>query len=229
MEVSNLILVRHGQSEWNKLDRFTGWVDVGLSEKGIEEAKSAGEKIKDTGILFDNIFTSILKRSVQTFDQINKIFNIPANFKKDWRLNERHYGALQGLNKQKMRDIHGDEQVLIWRRSYDVRPPELEKHEVEKLRNQQCFLDQDINPFPKSESLEDTFKRLMPFIDSDLIPLIKNNKNILIAAHGNSIRAMLKFFEKISDHEIIKVEIPTGEPIHLSFNNELKLLDKKYL
>ena len=229
LDKSNLILVRHGQSEWNKLDRFTGWMDVGLSEKGIEEAKSAGKKIKDTGILFDNAFTSILQRSIQTFDQINKIFDISVNFKKDWRLNERHYGALQGLSKQKMRDIHGDEQVLIWRRSYDVRPPELEKDEFEKLKSQECFLGHDIDPFPKCESLKDTFRRLMPFIDLNLIPLINSNKNILISAHGNSIRAMLKFFEKISDHEIVKVEIPTGEPLHLSFNHELKLLDKKYL
>ena len=229
MSKSNLILVRHGQSEWNKLDQFTGWVDVGLSKKGIEEAKNAGAKIKDTEILFDNAFTSILKRSIQTFDQINRICNIPINFRKDWRLNERHYGALQGLNKQKMRDINGDEQVLIWRRSYDVRPPELEKDEVEKLRRQECFLGQNIDPFPKCESLKDTFKRLMPFIDLNLTPLIKNNKNILISAHGNSIRAMIKFFEKISDNEIVKVEIPTGEPLHLLLNNELKVLDKKYL
>lgn len=229
MKNSNLILVRHGQSEWNKLDQFTGWIDVDLSREGIKEAKSAGKKIKKSGIIFDNVFTSILKRSIQTFDQINCACDISTDYEKNWRLNERHYGKLQGLNKQKMRDIHGDDQVLVWRRSYDVRPPALEEKESEKLKNQDCFFDQEIDPFPNSESLKDTYERLKPFLNDTLIPLIRIKKNILICAHGNSIRAMLKFFEKISDEKIIEVEIPTGEPIQLVLDHQLKLVEKKYL
>lgn len=229
MNASNLILVRHGQSEWNKLDQFTGWIDVDLSNEGIREAKSAGKKIKKSGIIFDNVFTSILKRSIQTFDQINFACNISIDYEKNWRLNERHYGKLQGLNKQKMRDIHGDDQVLVWRRSYDVRPPALEEKELEKLKNQDCFFGQEIDPFPNCESLKDTYERLRPFLKNTLIPLIKIKKNILICAHGNSIRAMLKFFEKISDEKIIEVEIPTGEPMQLVLDHQLKIVEKKYL
>jgi len=229
MKNSNLILVRHGQSEWNKLDQFTGWIDVDLSSEGIREAKSAGKKIKKSAIIFDNVFTSILKRSIQTFDQINFACNISIDYEKNWRLNERHYGKLQGLNKQKMRDIHGDDQVLVWRRSYDVRPPALEGKELEKLKNQDCFFGQEIDPFPNCESLKDTYERLRPFLNNTLIPLIKIKKNILICAHGNSIRAMLKFFEKISDEKIIEVEIPTGEPMQLVLDHQLKIVEKKYL
>ena len=229
MKNSNLILVRHGQSEWNKLDQFTGWIDVDLSSEGIREAKSAGKKIKKSAIIFDNVFTSILKRSIQTFDQINFACNISIDYEKNWRLNERHYGKLQGLNKQKMRDIHGDDQVLVWRRSYDVRPPALEEKELEKLKNQDCFFGQEIDPFPNCESLKDTYERLRPFLNNTLIPLIKIKKNILICAHGNSIRAMLKFFEKISDEKIIEVEIPTGEPMQLVLDHQLKIVEKKYL
>ena len=229
MSKSNLILVRHGQSEWNKLDQFTGWIDVDLSSEGIREAKSAGKKIKKSAIIFDNVFTSILKRSIQTFDQINFACNISIDYEKNWRLNERHYGKLQGLNKQKMRDIHGDDQVLVWRRSYDVRPPALEGKELEKLKNQDCFFGQEIDPFPNCESLKDTYERLRPFLNNTLIPLIKIKKNILICAHGNSIRAMLKFFEKISDEKIIEVEIPTGEPMQLVLDHQLKIVEKKYL
>lgn len=229
MNASNLILVRHGQSEWNRLDQFTGWVDVGLSEEGFKEAKNAGKKIHKTGIKFDFSFSSILKRSIQTYDQINNICDISSKHREDWRLNERHYGKLQGLNKQKMRDIHGDEQVLIWRRSYEVRPPELEGEDLEKLMNQKCFVGQKIDPFPRCESLKDTYERLKSFLDDILVPLLKKDKNIIISAHGNSIRAMLKFFEEISDQEIVKVEIPTGEPLHLMFSDEAKLLSRKYL
>ena len=228
MSKSNLILVRHGQSEWNKLDKFTGWVDVGLSKEGFKEAENAGKKINKTGIKFDFSFSSILKRSVQTYHQINDICDISSGLVKDWRLNERHYGKLQGLNKQKMRDTHGDDQVLIWRRSYDVRPPELEDEDLYKLMNQKCFVDQKIEPFPKCESLKDTYERLKSFLDNILIPLLKKDKNIIISAHGNSIRALLKYFENISDKDIVKLEIPTGEPLLLEFKKE-KLNHKKYL
>ena len=229
INTSNIILIRHGQSEWNKLNKFTGWVDIDLSDNGIVEAEEAAPQILKSNIEFDNIYTSSLSRAIKTFQIINKICNFAADYEINWRLNERHYGALQGLNKQKMRDIHGDDQVLIWRRSYDVRPPDLKEKALEKLKNQDCFLGQKIDFFPSSESLKDTYKRLLPFINRNLIPLIKTNKNILICAHGNSIRALLKFFEKISDEKIVEVEIPTGKPLLITLTPELKIVEKKYL
>ena len=228
MNKSKLIIVRHGQSEWNKQDKFTGWVDVPLSVEGKEEAKSAGVKIKKLDFNFDYSFSSILKRSIQTYQEIDKVCNINNELIQDWRLNERHYGNLQGLNKQEMRNLHGDEQVLTWRRSYDVKPPKINSESHKELLNQECFNNVDINPFPKNESLKDTVTRLKPFISDILFPIIESSKNIVISAHGNSIRAMLKYIEKISDEDIVKIEIPTGKPMLLEFNNS-KLELKKYI
>ena len=228
MNKSNLILVRHGQSEWNKQDKFTGWVDVPLSSDGINEAKEAGLTISNLGIEINHSFSSVLERSIQTYSEINKICKIGAKLKTDWRLNERHYGDLQGLNKQEMRNKHGEEQVLIWRRSYDTKPPEININSHKKLIEQECFRGLNIDPFPKNESLKDTFFRLIPFLENILMPLINLDKNILISAHGNSIRAILKYFEKISDNNIVKVEIPTGKPLLLEFKLG-KLVLKKYL
>ena len=228
MNKSKLILVRHGQSEWNKQDKFTGWVDVPLSSEGKKEAKVAGEEIKKLDINFDYSFSSILKRSIQTYEEINKVCHINNELIQDWRLNERHYGNLQGLNKQEMRNLHGDEQVLLWRRSYDVKPPKINLESHNKLINQECFKKVNINPFPKNESLKDTVFRLKPFISNKLFPIIKSRKNIFISAHGNSIRAMLKYIENISDEDIIKIEIPTGKPMLLEFNYN-KLESKKYI
>ena len=228
MNKSKLILVRHGQSEWNKQDKFTGWVDVPLSSEGKKEAKVAGEEIKKLNINFDYSFSSILKRSIQTYEEINKVCHINNELIQDWRLNERHYGNLQGLNKQEMRNLHGDEQVLLWRRSYDVKPPKINLESHNKLINQECFKKVNINPFPKNESLKDTVFRLKPFISNKLFPIIKSRKNIFISAHGNSIRAMLKYIENISDEDIIKIEIPTGKPMLLEFNYN-KLESKKYI
>ena len=228
MNKSKLILVRHGQSEWNKQDKFTGWGDVPLSSEGKKEAKVAGEEIKKLDINFDYSFSSILKRSIQTYEEINKVCHINNELIQDWRLNERHYGNLQGLNKQEMRNLHGDEQVLLWRRSYDVKPPKINLESHNKLINQECFKKVNINPFPKNESLKDTVFRLKPFISNKLFPIIKSRKNIFISAHGNSIRAMLKYIENISDEDIIKIEIPTGKPMLLEFNDN-KLESKKYI
>ena len=228
MNKSKLILVRHGQSEWNKQDKFTGWVDVPLSSEGKKEAKVAGEEIKKLDINFDYSFSSILKRSIQTYEEINKVCHINNELIQDWRLNERHYGNLQGLNKQEMRNLHGDEQVLLWRRSYDVKPPKINLESHNKLINQECFKKVNIDPFPKNESLKDTVFRLKPFISNKLFPIIKSRKNIFISAHGNSIRAMLKYIENISDEDIIKIEIPTGKPMLLEFNDN-KLESKKYI
>tara|TARA_B100000941_G_scaffold218726_1_gene161456 strand:- start:10251 stop:10955 length:705 start_codon:yes stop_codon:yes gene_type:complete len=225
---SSLVLVRHGQSEWNKQDKFTGWVDVPLSFEGKKEAKVAGEKIKKLDISFDYLFCSILKRSIQTYQEIDKVCHFNNKLIKDWRLNERHYGNLQGLNKQEMRNLHGDEQVLKWRRSYNVKPPKINLESHKKLINQECYKKVNINPFPKNESLKDTVLRLEPFITKKLFPIIKSNKNIFISAHGNSIRAMLKYIENISNEDIIKIEIPTGEPMLLKFN-DINLESKKYI
>ena len=228
MNKSKLIIVRHGQSEWNKQDKFTGWVDVPLSSEGKKEAKVAGEEIKKLDINFDYSFSSILKRSIQTYEEINKVCHINNELIQDWRLNERHYGNLQGLNKQEMRNLHGDEQVLLWRRSYDVKPPKINLESHNKLINQECFKKVNIDPFPKNESLKDTVFRLKPFISNKLFPILKLRKNIFISAHGNSIRAMLKYIENISDEDIIKIEIPTGKPMLLEFNYN-KLESKKYI
>lgn len=199
----NLVLVRHGQSQWNLENRFTGWIDIDLSERGIEEAKSAGEKLK--GYKFDIAFTSALIRAQRTLDIILEIINqtnIPVE--KDKALNERMYGDLQGLNKDEMRVKFGAEQVHIWRRSYDVAPP-------------------------NGESLKNTAERVMPYYYSKILPELKAGKNILISAHGNSLRAMVKHLDNLSDEEIVKTEIPTGEPILYVFDKDLIVLEKKYI
>ncbi|MBM31931.1 MAG: 2,3-diphosphoglycerate-dependent phosphoglycerate mutase [Chloroflexi bacterium] len=227
--MAKVVLVRHGQSIWNLENKFTGWVDVDLSKNGEKEALNAGKILQQTDIKFDVVYSSILLRAVRTLEIIlHQINQENLVVFKDWRLNERHYGGLQGLNKQEIINIHGDEQVLIWRRSYDTKPPKIDNDSHEKLLNQKCFEGLNINTFPKHESLKDTYSRLMPFLQKEFIPLIKSKKNIIISAHGNSIRALLKYFEGISDENIVKLEIPTGKPLLLEFNNN-NLVSKKYL
>jgi len=199
----DLVVVRHGQSQWNLENRFTGWIDIDLSEKGIEEAKSAGEKLK--GWNFDKAYTSALTRAQRTLDIILEIIglqNIPVE--KDKALNERMYGDLQGLNKDETRRKFGDEQVKLWRRSYDVAPP-------------------------NGESLKDTAARVMPYFERKIVPDLKSGKNILISAHGNSLRALVMFFEKLSKEEIVGTEIPTGIPKYYKLDNDLNILEQKYL
>ncbi len=217
----NLILIRHGQSEWNKKGLFTGWEDVPLSEKGIIEARDAGLLLKDFKLT--KAYTSMLRRAIHTcwlvLEEANQM-NIPV--KKDWQLNERHYGALQGKNKQEMRELHGDEQVHIWRRSFTTKPPQSEAKEVP-------YLYKGLDSFPTGESLNDTCKRVAPYWEDTISKDVLSGEQVLIAAHGNSLRALIKHLEKISDDEIVKLEIPTGKPILIKLDKDLNFISREFL
>jgi len=226
----NLILVRHGQSQWNLENRFTGWYDSDLTDKGIEEAKKAGELIKSLNLKFEYGFTSFQKRAIRTFETIIQTsnLNIP-NITKAWQLNERHYGGLQGLNKEETAKKHGIEQVMIWRRSYDTPPPPLDRNNPDHPVNSGVYKSIDSKLIPDTESLKDTYNRTVPYYLENIEPLLKNKKNILISAHGNSLRALCKKIFNISDEQIVKLEIPTGNPIQIEFDDLLKIQTYKYL
>ena len=225
-----LILVRHGQSEWNQLNQFTGWEDVGLTEKGINEAKSAGHKLKEAGIDFDLAYTSRLKRAIKTLyyilDETDRLW---VDVTKTWRLNERHYGALQGLNKKETAEKYGDEQVHIWRRSYDVCPPAMAADQVAKFLVDPRYANLAKDRIPLTENLKITLERVMPFYEDYIVPALLDDKNVLVAAHGNSLRALIKKIEGIADDEITSLEIATGVPIVYEFDADLKVVDKKIL
>lgn len=220
-----IVLLRHGESIWNKENRFTGWTDVDLSEKGIEEAKSAGQILKNSGYTFDLAFTSLLKRAIRTLwivlDEMDLMW-IPVY--KSWRLNERHYGALQGLNKSEMAEKFGEEQVLIWRRSYDVPPPPLEKTDQRYPGNDPRYSDLSPNEIPATECLKDTVARFLPYWQQHILPMVKEEKRIIIVAHGNSLRALVKILDHISDEEIVHLNIPTGIPFVYELDKNLKPL-----
>ena len=220
-----LVLVRHGQSEWNLKNRFTGWVDVDLSEKGYEEAVHAGEILKREGILFDKAYTSVLKRAIKTLNIILEETDqlwLPTT--KSWRLNERHYGALQGLNKAETAEKYGDEQVHIWRRSYDVLPPDMDVNSELSQCGDRRYLEDVV---PMAENLKVTLDRVIPIWQDQIEPDLRSGKNIIIAAHGNSLRALTKHLEKISDEDIMGVEIPTGSPIIYDLDKNLNIIEKK--
>lgn len=225
-----LVLLRHGESIWNKENRFTGWIDVDLSEKGIAEAKKAGQILKEQGYFFDIAYTSVLKRAIRTLwivlDEMDLMW-IPVY--RSWRLNERHYGALQGLNKAEMAAKHGEDQVLIWRRSYDIRPPSLEKTDEMYPGNDPKYADLNKKDVPQTECLKDTVDRFLPYWHEVLAPTIKSGKRVIISAHGNSLRALLKHVGNISDEEIVKLNIPTGIPLIYEMDRELKPLKSYYL
>ncbi|MBN2852523.1 MAG: 2,3-diphosphoglycerate-dependent phosphoglycerate mutase [Clostridia bacterium] len=225
-----LVLVRHGESLWNMENRFTGWTDVDLSEKGIEEAKNAGKILKEKGYEFDIAFTSVLKRAVKTLyyilDEMDKLW-LPVE--KSWRLNERHYGALQGLNKAETAKIHGEKQVKIWRRSFDIKPPELTEDDKRYPGNEEKYRHLNRNDIPLSESLKDTIDRFMPYWENVLAPDIKAGKKLLIVAHGNSLRALVKHLDKISDEAIVELNIPTGIPLVYELDENLNPINRYYL
>ena len=226
----NLILVRHGQSQWNLENRFTGWYDAELTDKGLEEAQKAGLLIKNLGLKFNYGFTSYQTRAIKTFETILTTSDIKSlNITKAWQLNERHYGSLQGLNKDETAKKHGIEQVMIWRRSYDTPPPPQNRDDPEHPVNSKLY--RDINPklIPDSESLKDTYNRTVPYYNKYIEPLLKKSENVLISAHGNSLRALCKKIFEISDDMIVKLEIPTGNPIHIQFEKDLQLKGYKYL
>jgi len=228
--MTNLILLRHGESIWNKENRFTGWTDVDLSEKGIREAKQAGKVLKKEGYSFDVAFTSVLKRAIRTLwivqDEMNLMW-LPVNL--SWRLNERHYGALQGLNKTETAAKHGEEQVLKWRRSYDIRPPALEKTDERFPGNDPRYKDLDNKDIPLTECLKDTVERFLPYWHEVIVPLIRSGKRVIISAHGNSIRAFVKYVDDVSDVDIVGINIPTGIPLIYEMDERLKPVKNYYL
>jgi 2,3-bisphosphoglycerate-dependent phosphoglycerate mutase len=228
--MTKLALLRHGESIWNKENRFTGWTDVDLSEKGIQEAKQAGKVLKKEEYSFDVAFTSVLKRAIRTLwivqDEMNLMW-IPVNI--SWRLNERCYGALQGLNKAEMAAKYGEEQVLKWRRGYDIRPPVLEKTDERSPANDPRYKDLDNTEIPFAESLKDTVERFRPYWLEVIVPLIRSGKRVIISAHGNSIRALVKYLDDVSDVDIVELNIPTGIPLIYELDESLKPIKSYYL
>ncbi|MDY7027274.1 MAG: 2,3-diphosphoglycerate-dependent phosphoglycerate mutase [Spirochaetota bacterium] len=228
--MQKLVLLRHGESAWNKENRFTGWTDVDLSEKGLEEAHEAGRILRCEGFDFDLAFTSVLKRAIRTLNIVLEELDrqwLPV--RKHWRLNERHYGALQGLNKSETAQIEGEEQVHIWRRSYDIAPPALEEGDERFPRNEAQYRNVDPHVLPQTECLKDTVERFMPYWFDQIVPELKDGKRVIIAAHGNSLRALVKYLDKISDEEITGLNIPTGLPLVYELDDELQPLKSYYL
>ena len=225
-----LVLVRHGQSMWNFENKFTGWTDVELSPKGIAEAKEAGKVLKEKGFSFDLAFTSVLKRAEDTLGYILKEINEEnIEIKRSWKLNERHYGALQGLNKEETKEKYGEKQVLLWRRSTDVRPPELDKSDKRYPGNDPKYNGLSEEELPKTENLLDTIKRVVEYWNSDIKPELENGRKIIIAAHGNSLRGLIKYLDNISDEDIIKLELQTGNPICYELDDNLKPIKHYYV
>ena len=209
-----LVLVRHGQSEWNLENKFTGWTDVELSEQGVREAKEAGKVLKEKGFSFDLAYTSYLKRAQNTLKLIlDEMGESDIETRMSWRLNERHYGALQGLNKAETAEKYGAEQVKLWRRSNDVRPPELAEDDPRYPGNDPKYSELSKDELPKTENLIDTIDRVLVYWNEEIKPAIESGKNVIIAAHGNSLRALIKYLDNISDDEIVGVEVQTGNPI----------------
>jgi len=222
-----LVLLRHGQSQWNLENRFTGWWDVGLTESGISEARDAGALLKAKGHDFDHCFTSVQIRAIRTLDLVLEAMDrswLPVT--KDWRMNERHYGALTGLNKAETIARVGEDQVKIWRRSFDIPPPPLEPDSPYRVRHDRRYVGIDI---PHSESLKDTIARVLPYYEQAIVPLLRGGQRIIVAAHGNSLRALEKHLSQIADADIVGLEIPTGQPIVYELNDDLSVSDRYYL
>lgn len=228
--MKKLVLLRHGESQWNRENRFTGWVDVDLSDKGREEARAAGKLLKAEGFVFDVAYTSVLKRAIRTLwtvlDEMDLMW-IPVT--KNWRLNERHYGALQGLNKSETAALHGDEQVLIWRRSYDTPPPALEKDDVMFPGKDPRYATLAEDELPATECLKDTVERFLPYWHGTIAPMILEGRQVIITAHGNSLRSLVKYLDNISDEDIVGLNIPTGIPLVYELDDDLKPIRSYYL
>jgi len=225
-----VVLLRHGESTWNKENKFTGWTDVDLSEKGLEEAREAGRTLKKEGFVFDVAYTSVLKRAIRTLwltlDGMDLMW-IPIHH--SWRLNERHYGALQGLNKAEMAAQYGEEQVLVWRRSYDIRPPALEADDPRHPANEEKYNSVDRKDLPQAECLKDTVERFLPYWHETIAPALKEGKRVIIAAHGNSLRALVKYLDNIADDKIVGLNIPTGIPLVYELDKDLRPVKHYYL
>ena len=229
-KIYKLVLIRHGQSAFNQENLFTGWTDVDLTETGIEEANMAAEILKNNSYEFDICFTSTLKRSIKTsfivLDKLNQLY-IPII--KDFHLNERHYGAIQGLNKKETSLKYGKDLVYKWRRSYSIPPPKLEENDIRNPANAEQYKNINKKELPLTESLEDTVKRVIPYFDREIIPEIKKGKKILVVAHGNSIRGLVKYFDKLSDEEVVNVDIPNAIPLVYEFNEKFETIKRYYL
>jgi 2,3-bisphosphoglycerate-dependent phosphoglycerate mutase len=222
-----LVLLRHGQSQWNLENRFTGWWDVDLSEQGVAEARAAGALMRDRGLDFDCCFTSVLTRAIRTLHlALHEMDRLWLTVAKDWRLNERHYGGLTGLNKQEMIDKVGAAQVQIWRRSFDIPPPPLPADSPFNVGRDRRYVDVAV---PDTESLKDTIARVLPYYEAEIAPALSAGKRVLIAAHGNSLRGIIKYLSNIGDEEIVGLEIPTGEPIVYELANDLSAIRRYYL
>ncbi len=226
----SLVLIRHGESEWNKENLFTGWTDVDLSEAGRAEAVEGGKALAAEGLDFDICYTSYLKRAIHTLnivlDEVDRAW-LPVV--KAWQLNERHYGALQGLNKSETAEKYGEDQVKVWRRSYDTRPPALEEGDERDAHLQPAY--RDVNPadIPMAECLKDTVARTWPYFQSDILPQMQAGKRVLISAHGNSLRSLVMQFDKLSEDEVVELNIPTGIPLVYMFDQDLNVLEKRYI
>ena len=228
--MTRIVLLRHGESQWNLENRFTGWTDIDLSERGVEEARQAGRALREAGFIFDVAFTSVLKRAIRTLwivlEELDRMW-IPQ--RKSWRLNERHYGALQGLNKAETAKEYGEEQVRLWRRSYDAAPPPLERKDKRFCGNDPRYDALAPEELPVSESLKDTAKRVMPYWEKTIVPVLARGGKIIVAAHGNSLRALVKHLDAIPDEDVPGLEIPTGKPLIYEFSQDLKPLKHYYL
>ena len=225
-----LVLLRHGQSTWNQENRFTGWKDVDLTEQGNAEARDSGRLMKEAGLSFDHAFTSVLKRAIKTLDialeEMDRLW-IPVT--KHWRLNERHYGALQGLNKAETAAKHGEEQVKVWRRSYDIPPPPLSPDDERYPGRDPRYVDLDPAEIPLTESLKDTVARFLPYWHGTIAPEVKTGRRLLLAAHGNSLRALVKYLDNVSESEIVELNIPTGIPLVYELDEDLQPIRHYYL
>ncbi|MBE7517134.1 MAG: 2,3-diphosphoglycerate-dependent phosphoglycerate mutase [Chloracidobacterium sp.] len=223
-----LVLIRHGESQWNKENRFTGWKDVDLSDKGREEAKAAGRLLRAEGFTFDEAYTSVLKRAIRTLwsvlDEMDLMW-IPQTT--SWLLNERHYGGLQGLDKSETAAKYGEDQVKVWRRSYDVPPPPLDESDERYLGNDPRYL--SVRPFPATECLKDTVARVVPYWENEIAPKVRAGRRLIVAAHGNSLRALVKHLDRISDNEIVDLNIPTGIPLVYELDADLNVIASNYL
>lgn len=225
-----IVLIRHGESTWNQENRFTGWTDVDLSSKGLQEALAAAKTLKQEGYTFDVAYTSVLKRAIKTLWIILEEMDLmwlPVH--REWRLNERHYGALQGLNKAEMAQMHGEEQVKIWRRSYDIPPPALEQSDPRHAGHDRRYQQLDSRCIPVCESLKMTLERFIPVWQDTLVPEIKAQKKVIVVAHGNSIRALVKYLDNVPDNEIVSLNIPTGVPLVYELDADLKPITHYYL